>query len=353
MRRPGGFDDPAEHERERSDRGRASGRAAEPKPPADEPVSLAPIIRFTPIAESAAPESAAPELPERESAEPESAGEATFRESEHPTGDDASVEKHEGRLDGVRRAREYLKQAERERRGRERREQRRFTEHVRARRRRWLVGGAAILALALFVVIGVFTPVMAVREIQLEGAQSVNPEELRQALGRLEGTPLALVSDQDVHRALEPFPLIQRYAVERIPPHTLIVRIEERTPVIAMQREDEFELLDAAGVLLGRVAERPAGVPLGSPELTDTSSAAFQAAATVVRDMPADMREHLVAVRASSAQDVSFELAGGTEVIWGEAVETQKKAAVLRSMIASIGAPSMIDVSVPDTPVFK
>ncbi len=255
--------------------------------------------------------------------------------------------------DPVQRARDELKRASRQRRSRERREQRRFTEHVRARRRRWAVAGAAVLGLALFVAAGVFTPVMAVRDIEVQGAQAVNAEELQGALGRFEGVPLALVSDRDVHRALEPFPLIQRYAVERIPPHTLVVRIEEREAVIALEREGGFDLLDPAGVLLGRVAERPAGVPIGSPEMTDASSPAFQAAAVVVRDMPADLREQLATVRASSAQDVSFELTGGTEVIWGEAAQTQRKAAVLRSMIAAVGLPSTIDVSAPDAPVFK
>lgn len=255
--------------------------------------------------------------------------------------------------DGVERARERLKQAGRERRNREKREQRRFTEHLRVRRRRWLISGGAVLALALFVAVGVFTPIMAVRDIQVQGAQPANAEALQQALSRFDGVPLALVSDQDVHRAVEPFPLIQRYAIERIPPHTLLVRVEERSAAIALEREDGFDLLDPAGVLLGRVAERPPGVPLGSPELTDTSSAAFRAAATVVRDMPEDLRAQLVGVRASNAQDVSFELSTGTEVLWGEAKDTQRKSVVLRSMLASIGALGVIDVSAPEAPVFK
>ncbi|MCA0379677.1 MAG: FtsQ-type POTRA domain-containing protein [Actinobacteria bacterium] len=256
-------------------------------------------------------------------------------------------------VDSVQLAEDSLKRAKRERRGRERREQRRFTEHLRIRRRRWLVAGGAVVGLALFVVVGVFTPIMAVRDIQIQGAQTVNIEELQHSLSRFEGVPLALVSDQDVHRAVEPFPLIQRYAIERIPPHTLVVRVQERTAVIAMEREGGFALLDPAGVLLGRVTERPAGVPLGSPELTDTASPAFLSASRVIRDMPGDLREQLVSVRASNAQDVSFVLAGGTEVLWGEANETQRKSVVLRSLLASIGAPSLIDVSAPEAPVFK
>lgn len=255
--------------------------------------------------------------------------------------------------DGVQRARERLRNAGRARRNREKREQRRFTEHLRVRRRRWFVAGGAVLGLALFVVVGVFTPIMAVKDIQLQGVHSVDAEALQVALSRFEGVPLALVSDQDVHRAIEPFPLVQRYSIERIPPHTLIVHIEERMAVIAMEREGGFDLFDPAGVLLGRVAERPVGVPLGSPELTDTASPAFLAASSVIRDMPEDLRQLLVSVQASNAQDVNFELSNGTQVLWGESKESQRKSVVLRSMLASIGAPGLIDVSAPEAPVFK
>lgn len=255
--------------------------------------------------------------------------------------------------DGVRQAQDRLKDAGRARRRREKHEQRRFTEHLRARRRRWFVAGCAVVGLALFVIVGVFTPIMAVKEIQVHGTQAVNADELQTALSRFEGVPLALVSDQDVHRAIEPFPLVQRYSIERIPPHTLIVRIKERAAVIALDREGEFDLFDPAGVLLGRVAERPVGVPVGSPELTDTASPAFLAASNIVRDMPEDLRALLVSVQASNAQDVSFELSNGTQVLWGESKETQRKSVVLRSMLASVGAPELIDVSAPDAPVFK
>jgi cell division protein FtsQ len=69
--------------------------------------------------------------------------------------------------------------------------------------------------------------------------------------------------------------------------------------------------------------------------------------------MPDDIRQQLVSVDASSAQDVTFVLSNGAEVVWGEADETQRKAVVLRALLASIGAPTQIDVTVPDAPVFK
>ncbi len=255
--------------------------------------------------------------------------------------------------DPVRAAGRRLRRAERSRRARERRDQRRFTAHVRKRRRVWVVAGSAVVALALFVAAGVFTPIMAVREIQVVGASRIDAAELVGALGRFEGVPLALVNEQDVHRTLEPFPLIQRYSIERIPPHTLIVRIEERDPVLALEREGQFVLVDPAGVLVATSAERPEGVPLGSGTIIDTASPAFTAVAAVVRDMPTDLRVQLAAAAASSGQDIEFTLTSGTRVMWGDDANTQRKAAVLRAMLASIGTVSVIDVASPESPVFR
>ena len=267
--------------------------------------------------------------------------------------EDGSAHELSAREADVQEARRRLRDAERSRRRRERGEQRRFTEHLRRRRRGWAVAGLAVLGLALFVAVGVLTPLMAVREVKIVGASQVNAVELEAAMSRFEGVPLALVNDQEVHRALEPFPLIERYAVERIPPQTLVLRIEEREAVIAVERDGGFALYDPAGVLIGTAAERPEGVPLAGGTVLDTQSPAFRAAAQVVRDMPGDLRPGLAAVEATTPQEVSFVLTGGTQVIWGGAEDTQRKAVVLRSMISSLGFVTAIDVSAPDTPVFK
>jgi cell division septal protein FtsQ len=238
-------------------------------------------------------------------------------------------------------------------RKRERREQRRFTAHLRHRRRYWFAAAGAVLALMLFVAVGVLSPLTAVREVRIAGASQVNVEDLQTALARFEGVPLALVSEQDVHRALEPFPLIQRYAIERIPPHTLVVRIEERDAVMALEGDGALQLLDPAGVLIGTAEERPVGVPLAREQAADPASPAFSAAGRVIRDLPPDIREQLAEVSATSAQDVSFILTSGTQVVWGEAAETQRKAIVLRSVLSAVGAVAKIDVSSPNAPVFQ
>ncbi len=258
-------------------------------------------------------------------------------------------------VDPVVAAEKRLRAAERQNKRRVKRETKRFTAESRRRRRRVLIALGTVAALVLFVLVGAFTPIMSVRDIKVEGAASVNVDEVAEALTEFNGVPLALVNENDVLRALEPFPLIQRYAIERVPPSTLIVRIEERVPVIAIAEGDSLRLYDAAGVVLGDVAERPEGVPLGSAGMRNTSSKGFQAASRVVRDMPAALRAQLAEVSSTSGQDVTFTLASGVEVFWGNTEETKRKSLVLETMLKSLGdrAVSHIDVSSTESPIFK
>lgn len=255
----------------------------------------------------------------------------------------------------VRRAAKDVRRAARANKIQERTERRRFAAPARRRRRRWLIAGGAVVALVLFVLAGVVTPLTAVRTVEVAGTALVDAKEVKQALSQFEGVPLALVDDDDVHRALEPFPLIQRYALERIPPHTLLVRLEERLPVLSMEIDGKFGLYDAAGVKIGTTDSPPVGVPVGSGGVLDVSSEAFRATATILRDIPASLREQVGGAAASSGQDVTLTLLNGVKVVWGEDTDTQRKAVVLAAMIKALADTPVeeIDVSSNEAPVFR
>lgn len=259
--------------------------------------------------------------------------------------------------DPVAAAERRLRAAEKERRAQERRERRRFSAEARKRRRTWWVALGTVGALALFVAVGVFTPLMSVRSIELVGAEQVDEPAVRKALARFDGVPIALVRDADVHRALEPFPRIQSYATEIVPPSTLVVRIVERVPVVAVAEGKSFRLYDAAGVLLSTADALPENVPVASGKVADLSSEPFAAASRALRDMPADLRSQIVAVTASSGQNVEFQLRSGIDVLWGDAENSKRKSIVLQSMLGSEALTGRkverIDVSSFEAPVFN
>lgn len=382
MKRPGGFDRAPDQSRP---------EAEPPTAPAsdagrDGASSRLPRLSRVPIRKPASPPRSAPERAEapnqasetglaptidlsdvrasRSEVDATGTAEHSVRSDEHPTVELGSLDRRaraglerfrDREPDPVRAAERRLANASRQRKRQERRERRRFSAEARGRRRQWIIVLAAVGALVLFVGAGVFTPLMAVKDVEVTGIESVNTADVQRALERFEGRPLALIDDAEVHRALEPFPVIQRYAVERVPPHTLVVRIEERVPVISVAGADGVQLYDAAGVLLGAADAAPAGVPVGEGALTDLGSAAFRSASRALRDMPAELRAQITGATASSAQDVSFALSNGVTVLWGDADDSRRKAVVLQSMLASLADQPItrIDVSATEAPVFQ
>lgn len=381
MKRPGGFErgaDPEEPDRVNAEEaeprgllGRFSRRSGEQPPDdtappergaeraagrsADDGTAVGRAVRDAMRSPESAPSAATVDLAEARLARSGAPSTELTPASERVGVIERARERFRSEPDPVRAAGREVRRARRRRKRQERREQRRFSVQARRRRRNWLIALGAVGVLALTVVVGVFTPLMAVQDIRVDGASQVSQEEIEGALERFSGVPLALVEDREIHRALEPFPLIQRYGVERVPPHTLVVRIEERTPVLAVDRDDRFELYDPAGVLLDRTEERPEGVPLATDGLSNVASETYASAATVLRDMPADLRSRISSASATSAQNLSFDLDNGIEVIWGEATKTNRKVEVLESMLSALADKDVevIDVSSTEGPVFR
>lgn len=369
MKRPSGFDREPEQaepargpERARESRSAQWSAATERSAPAERPDPARVPEPVVPLAQTEPLLSDSPLSSDTPAASGKSGGEAERDQAAAATVDLSEVRQSPRaltravrELDPVREAEKQMRAATRQLKRRERQESRRFSAASRQRRTWWIIAGSAVLALAAFVAVGVFTPVMSVRHIEITGATSVNSAEVEQALARLSGTPLALVDEGEVRAALEPFALIQRYALERIPPDTLLVRIEERVPVVSIEQDGAFLQYDAAGVLVGSAEAAPAGVPVADGRVRELDSEAFLSAAQVLRDMPAELRAQVVGVSASSGQDVLFALGSGAEVMWGGPDDTARKAAVLTAMFTSlVDVPvSYFDVSSSEAPVFR
>lgn len=268
----------------------------------------------------------------------------------------ASVEAGDGELPGPpgdeRAARRALAVAARERRRYERQEVRRFTRRSRRRRITWAVVVGTLVALVAVIGIGAYSPLMALREVRVEGTQRIPAADVQAAFADVIGTPLPLIDAGDVHAALARFPLIETYATETIPPGTLVIRIVERTPVGVIDRVSGLELVDAAGVVIERPGERPAGQPLIEVD-GGVAGEGFRAVAAVVRSLPADVRAQLTRATAATADDVRLELEGGASVVWGSGEDSALKATVLAALMraAPPDTVALYDVSAPTSPV--
>ncbi|GAA5204501.1 FtsQ-type POTRA domain-containing protein [Microbacterium jejuense] len=234
-------------------------------------------------------------------------------------------------------------------------EVRRFTVRQRRRRAIWLGAAASLILLALGTIGAAYSPLFGVEKISIVGAQQLNAADVAHALSGQLGTPLPLVDESAVKKALVAFPLVETYALEARPPHELVVRIVERTPVGLIETRAGYTLVDAAGVALSTTATPAAGTPV----LTITGgvdSDAFAAAGQVMRSLPDDIRAQVTAVTASTPDDVTLTLGDtDTEVVWGNAERSADKALRLQTIMAARPPQDVYtyDVSSPDAVVVR
>ncbi|WP_166983500.1 FtsQ-type POTRA domain-containing protein [Paramicrobacterium fandaimingii] len=274
------------------------------------------------------------------------------RENARPDGEnDAVADAHETRTWSTW----SLRRAIRERKRVERSEVRRFTARQRRRRRNTWISLGAIVAVAIGAVATAYSPVMAVREITVEGAKLVNSDGIVTDLQSQIGTPLPLVDGRAIKAALVKYPLIQSYTVEAVPPSTLIVRLVEREPLGLVDSGTGFALVDAAGVTLRTSEKRIDGFPV-IDTVSDPESRGFQAAVSVLRALPEKIRSVVDTVSASTRDDVVLVFAdSGAQVRWGSAEDSALKARALTELMSAYPPEgvALYDVSSAENVVVK
>jgi cell division protein FtsQ len=254
----------------------------------------------------------------------------------------------------ARAARKRLRAARRARKQYERSEVRRFTSRSRRRRNLWIAAGTTVAVLVAFVLVGVYSPLMALRTIEVTGTARILPADIVTALDGQLGTPLPLIDFDEVKSELSEFSLIRSYVTESRPPDTLVVRIVEREPVGTVASAAGFDLVDAAGVVITSGAERTAGYPV-IDAAGGASGAGFPAAVAVIAALPEGIRGQLDTVTAATKDDVTLTLVGGARVVWGNSERAEYKAVVLAALLVShpVGSVTEYDVTSPDSAVVR
>lgn len=234
-------------------------------------------------------------------------------------------------------------------------EVRRFTVRQRRRRMTWIGAGAAVVLLVLGSVGAAYSPLFAVETVRVIGAEQLAAATVEDALSGQLGRPLPLVDSSEVKAALVAFPLVESYTLEARPPHDLVVRIVERTPIGSVKSTAGYTLVDAAGVALATTPERPEDRPVLDVPGGVTSSA-FAAIGTVYRSLPESIREGVTAISATTPHDVTLTLGEtDTDIVWGDASQSAYKAVVLERIMRTQPPEDVTryDVSSPSAVVVR
>ena len=221
-------------------------------------------------------------------------------------------------------------------------------------RRRWPLALALVLVLALlgaaaYVAYG--TSLLGVRTVAVAGGGVVTDEtrdEVVQAAGVADGTPLISLNLASVRRRVLAVPEVAAASVSRHWPHELLITVTARTPIAMTRANGSLWLLDATGLPYRAVTgpRAPAGLLTIDLATPGTKDAATLAALAVVAELTPAFRASVASVSAPSAAGIMVNLDDGRTVIWGSPDQGAKK---LQILPAVLGRPGRIyDISDPD-----
>jgi cell division protein FtsQ len=230
----------------------------------------------------------------------------------------------------------------------------------RTRRRRalgWVAGLVVLAALAGYLWAG---PLLAVRTVRVDGASTLPAQQVREAAGVTEGTPLLQVDVDAATRRVAELPQVADVQVSRGWPATVVITVVERTPLAVVEEAGRRTLVDADGVLFDTITgPAPAGVVRLEVADPGPGDAATDAALAAVAALPAEVRARVVRVTADAGgSEVALRLGNGTSVAWGGGADSPEKAAVLVALLSQIDAGRLeaagtLDVSEPGAVVLR
>ncbi|WIM98138.1 FtsQ-type POTRA domain-containing protein [Actinoplanes oblitus] len=226
---------------------------------------------------------------------------------------------------------------------------RRFMARARQRRLRaalpWLIGAGVLLVAGGLAWLVYGTSVLGVRTVEVVGAQTVTPEQVRSVAAVPAEQPLARVDPDEVAARVRGLAPVDKVTVTRSWPSTLRIEVVERAPVAAVPAQDGFTLIDDAGVPFRTVTEAPAGLPLARLATPGPADANTVSALIVLAALSDDLREQLVAIAVPSPVAIRLELRKGRAVVWGDDTQSAEKSKVATALIKRKGTE--FDVSAP------
>jgi cell division protein FtsQ len=202
-------------------------------------------------------------------------------------------------------------------------------------------------------------PLLVVRSVQVDGARTLPADQVREAAGIVDGTPLLRVDVAAAEARVARLPQVASVEVTRGWPSSVVITVAERVPVAVVGEPGRRSLIDGSGVLFDSVSgDPPPGVvpvKVPSPGPGDPATRAVLEALLAV---PADVRARIALASADDADAISLTLDDGTAVIWGGPGGSATKGTALTALLEQIESGRLepaetIDVSTPDAVVLR
>ncbi len=222
------------------------------------------------------------------------------------------------------------------------------TRRTRLIRLAFVLGVVAVIGLGVW--LALFSSVFATQSVRVNGAHQVSSDAVVAAAAVPLGRPMLRQDTAAIAARVATLKPVRSATVDRRWPDTLVIKVVERTPVLAVRQPDGYLLTDATGVAYRTSAEVPDGVvvtdadPDNSALLTDLS--------IVAAALPAKLTKQVTSVKALDANSISLVLKSGVTVSWGTSLDSELKGTIVVALLKQ-KPRSSIDVTSPHNPAIR
>ena len=234
------------------------------------------------------------------------------------------------------------------------------------RRLRWAIVGGVVAAVLVGTGLVLQSPLFAVNDVEVTGAEYTDPARLQEVVDQLDGATLLGADLGKAEAALAADPWIKRVRVERRPLRGVRIEIVERVPVATyMGLDQRWRVVDAEGRVMA-VLDPPGSKPVDPLELAlaapgpdldagATVPASLAGAASIVPRLPPDLRSRTCSLGVDEQGRLRLTMCDGFVVELGSPDRLRDKLVstifVMNTRPDEIAASSGLDVGDPERPV--
>ena len=199
------------------------------------------------------------------------------------------------------------------------------------RRKQLLVVGGSLIAGVVLVLIVLASPLVAVRNIDIEGAKYANATLIETVSKSLRGKSVLTVDTNAAQKLLETDPWIESVRIKTYLPGRAVIEINERVPVAwFLGVDNQGRVIDQDGRVLAVVNGRPTEYMLidgTGPNLIAgaMASESYKAAAQLAMSLPDEIRPVVKNMGVNGPNQVTMTLLTGAVVKFGEPVDLRNK----------------------------
>ena len=199
------------------------------------------------------------------------------------------------------------------------------------RRKQVLVVGGSLIAGVVVVLIVLASPIVAVRNIDIEGAKYANSTLIETVSKSLRGKSVLTVDTNSAQKLLETDPWIESVRIKTYLPGRAVIEINERVPVAwFLGVDNQGRVIDQDGRVLAVVNGRPTEYMLidgTGPNLIAGAMASdsYAAAAQLAMSLPDEIRPVIKNMGVDGPNQVTMTLLTGAVVKFGEPIDLRNK----------------------------